>query len=660
MKTKLRTLLVALTLLACLPHAEAVISATDTQITYQGMIINQLSRGSNTDDFVFTLFDTNSGGSRIAGPITNTAVAVNSNGLFTTMMDFGSSAFLTATQGQTASYVSYMEIALRTNGGSAFTTLTPRQQITSTPRSIYALTAGTALSVSPTTIVQGQSLSIGVSNILGGTLSTVAGGAYNAATLDYAVVAGGYGNMATSNSATVGGGSGNLASGDHAVVAGGEGNTASGTHSFVGGGLGNFASSDYDVVVGGVSNSVSGDPSFIGAGTLNFIGGGVAWNSWIAAGYHNTVSSDNSGIGGGYKNFIQSNSAGSFIGGGAWNFVQNNSGYSVIAGGEWNTIQSNTIYSVISGGFTNMIQPNSKFAVIAGGERNTIQTNSTECVISGGTSNSILINVNDSTVAGGFQNTIQSSANYSSIGGGNQNTIQSSSTQSSIGGGNQNTIQLNSPQSSIGGGNQNTIQLSSSQSSIGGGSGNTILYFAQDATIAGGNSNIVGTLCPYATIPGGQQAVATNYAQLAYSSGAFATAGDSQYSLYVLRGTTTTANPQTLFLDGAGATREIALPPTRAIGYIVTIVARDTTASVYIRKTDVFSFRGGANGSTLSAGNTAIDHPLAEIIGLPVPLPATITSVTSVGGGRLHINITGLANETINWTATVQATETAF
>src|ERR1039457_5062216 len=87
MKTKLQTLLVALTLLACLPHAEAIISATDTQITYQGMIINQLSRGSNTDDFVFTLFDTNSGGSRIAGPITNTAVAVNSNGLFTTTMN---------------------------------------------------------------------------------------------------------------------------------------------------------------------------------------------------------------------------------------------------------------------------------------------------------------------------------------------------------------------------------------------------------------------------------------------------------------------------------------------------------------------------------------------------------------------------------------------
>ncbi len=49
---------------------------------------------SGSDDFTFTLFDTNSGGSPVAGPITNTAVAVNGNGLFTTTMDFGSSLYL--------------------------------------------------------------------------------------------------------------------------------------------------------------------------------------------------------------------------------------------------------------------------------------------------------------------------------------------------------------------------------------------------------------------------------------------------------------------------------------------------------------------------------------------------------------------------------------
>src|ERR1017187_1716513 len=228
MKTKLRTLLVALTLLACLPHAEAVISATDTQITYQGMIINQLSRGSNTDDFVFTLFDTNSGGSRIAGPITNTAVAVNSNGLFTTTMNFGTN--------YDYSQPAWLEISVRTNGGGAFTTLTPRQRMTATPRSIYSQTAGTALSVSPTTIVQGQSLSIGVNNSATGTQTTIAGGSNNVINANFGTISGGIGNSVSSSSSTVGGGNGNTANGPNATVAGGTGNIAIGPNALVAGG----------------------------------------------------------------------------------------------------------------------------------------------------------------------------------------------------------------------------------------------------------------------------------------------------------------------------------------------------------------------------------------------------------------------------------------
>src|ERR1039457_5869508 len=103
MKTKIKHLIIALTLLACLPQAEAAITATDTQITYQGLIVNQLDHGTNTSfaisgaDITFTLFNTNSGGSAVAGPITNTAVAVSNNGQFTTTMDFGSDVFSGAT-----------------------------------------------------------------------------------------------------------------------------------------------------------------------------------------------------------------------------------------------------------------------------------------------------------------------------------------------------------------------------------------------------------------------------------------------------------------------------------------------------------------------------------------------------------------------------------
>src|ERR1019366_734870 len=115
MKTTIQILLTALTLLACLPHAKADLNAYDTMITYQGFIANQLDHGTNTlDDFAFTLFSTNSGGSPVAGPITNTAVAVNSNGLFTTTMDFGANAIW----GPGAQI--WLEIGVRTNGGGAF------------------------------------------------------------------------------------------------------------------------------------------------------------------------------------------------------------------------------------------------------------------------------------------------------------------------------------------------------------------------------------------------------------------------------------------------------------------------------------------------------------------------------------------------------------
>ena len=135
MKTKIQYLLIALTLLASLPRAGADTSA-NTAITYQGIIANQLDHGSNTADIVFTLFSTNSGGGPVGGPITNTAIAVNSNGLFMTTMDFGSNVFNGSTH--------WLQIAVRTNGGGVFTILAPRQLITATPQAIFALSAGSA------------------------------------------------------------------------------------------------------------------------------------------------------------------------------------------------------------------------------------------------------------------------------------------------------------------------------------------------------------------------------------------------------------------------------------------------------------------------------------------------------------------------------------
>jgi hypothetical protein len=45
----------------------------------------------------------------------------------------------------------------------------------------------------------------------------------------------------------------------------------------------------------------------------------------------------------------------------------------------------------------------------------------------------------------------------------------------------------------------------------------------------------------YATVPGGREAAAAHYGEMAYASGSFASTGDAQTSLYVLRRTTTDA-----------------------------------------------------------------------------------------------------------------------
>src|ERR1039457_2502166 len=136
MKTKLIAL--ALLALTTLNSQLATAFAQGTAFTYQGRLNNSGSSASGSYDLVFTLYNTNASGVAIAGPVTNAAVAVT-NGLFTTLVDFGPGVF-TGTS-------NWLQIAVSTNGANSFAILTPRQQVTPTP---YAIFAGTASNVSGT------------------------------------------------------------------------------------------------------------------------------------------------------------------------------------------------------------------------------------------------------------------------------------------------------------------------------------------------------------------------------------------------------------------------------------------------------------------------------------------------------------------------------
>ncbi|HWD18092.1 MAG TPA: hypothetical protein VHB20_02345 [Verrucomicrobiae bacterium] len=120
---------------------EIHLAAQTTAFTYQGRLTAQGAAAQGSYDFEFQLYSAATGGSALGLSVTNENVAV-SNGLFSALLDFGPEAFDGGSR--------WLEIAVRTNGGANFTTLDPRQLLTSAPAAIYAGTAATALSLAGT------------------------------------------------------------------------------------------------------------------------------------------------------------------------------------------------------------------------------------------------------------------------------------------------------------------------------------------------------------------------------------------------------------------------------------------------------------------------------------------------------------------------------
>src|ERR1035438_215136 len=83
---------VVLLLLSIFNSQFSTARAQGTAFTYQGRLNSSGSPVNGSYDLTFTLYTTNVTGSAIAGPVTNSATAVT-NGLFTTLVDFGPGVF---------------------------------------------------------------------------------------------------------------------------------------------------------------------------------------------------------------------------------------------------------------------------------------------------------------------------------------------------------------------------------------------------------------------------------------------------------------------------------------------------------------------------------------------------------------------------------------
>jgi len=139
--------LVALSLLSILNFQLSIAFAQGTAFTYQGQLNDGGSPGNNSYDLRFALFDAVTNGNAVGFPQTNSAVPV-SNGLFTTILDFGSGIFTGTNY--------WLQIGVRTNGDTnAFALLFPRQPVLPAPYAIFANTASNLLGTLSATQLSG-------------------------------------------------------------------------------------------------------------------------------------------------------------------------------------------------------------------------------------------------------------------------------------------------------------------------------------------------------------------------------------------------------------------------------------------------------------------------------------------------------------------------
>src|SRR5437763_4984328 len=113
--------------------------AQGTAFSYQGRLQDSGANANGSYDFQFTLWDALNGGTQQPQPspvtVTKSGVAVT-NGVFTVQLDFGASAFPGADR--------FLETSVRLAGGGAFTILSPRQPITSTPYTVRSASSSSS------------------------------------------------------------------------------------------------------------------------------------------------------------------------------------------------------------------------------------------------------------------------------------------------------------------------------------------------------------------------------------------------------------------------------------------------------------------------------------------------------------------------------------
>ncbi|MCL4178869.1 MAG: tail fiber domain-containing protein [Verrucomicrobia bacterium] len=443
----------------------------DAPFRYQGFLGHASQPAAGLYDFTFSLHTTPDGLEPLGSTLTNAAVTVQ-EGRFTTELDFGTEPL----NGQTL----WLEIGVRPSAGDeSFQTLTPRQQLTSTPYAVHALgaqnaaVADVAITVPPASVT---ALQIAPDTITGDRLANEqVVRSLNGLRDDLLIEAGDNLTLSTqANSLTL--------SGSFDWRLSGNSDTLAGKHF-----IGTLNAQPLEFRVNGnralrleptpfatVVNVVGGSSgNFVRPGTTGAtIAGGGAVYPEGSGDFTNSVHAEFGTIGGGYANSIGTNAFAA-----------------TITGGHLNSIQVWAYQAAIGGGSQNRIGENADRAFIGGGSLHQISAGAYGAVIDGGISNTV--SAYYSTIGGGSRNAILDNARYATIAGGGDNFIDTNSFSGAIGGGGENRILGDSHRSTIAGGKLNQVGVNSPHSAIGGGLSNRIADNTEHATIPGGRSNLV-------------------------------------------------------------------------------------------------------------------------------------------------------------------------
>jgi trimeric autotransporter adhesin len=339
--------------------------AQGTAFTYEGQLMDTGAPANGLYDLRFILYNASIGGDEVGPILTNTATSV-SNGLFTVTLNFGSGIFTGSNY--------WLDLAARTNGGGPFIELSPRQELTPTPYTIFAEGANAA----------GLSGTIPITSLTGAYSNeftlTNAGNSF----------AGNGAGLTDVNAVTLGG---------LTTMAFWRTNGNAGANPTNGAFLGTTDNNPLEIHVDGmrvlrlepaINDIGQGAPNVIGGSPLNSvrsgifgatIGGGGCTNypgygacinrvtedfGTVAGGYSNTVSSPQSTVSGGFNN-LASGAANATVAGGDDNTASGGTfGGATVGGGTLNLASGD--WSTVAGGTYN--QATNFYAAVPGGEDN--------------------------------------------------------------------------------------------------------------------------------------------------------------------------------------------------------------------------------------------------------------------------------------------------